>query len=128
MMAKLLDNNVNIAEKASSVDSQEPLDLNRTICNMFKFNIKTDDIMLFDMIRNLYVRYPDSFKINGTIHNSPDGTKTYFAVKINVIESWSYNMHVYGALRFNKFTVSHYTMSHKGKEYTADVANAPRFI
>lgn len=90
-----------------------PPDLVRTLDNVMKFkgNKLGKYSLIWEMVKDTYERDPEGFAVQGSVHTTTDGARTYFSVKYRRItedgspygKSWGFQMHIYGSLRFNVF-------------------------
>ena len=76
-----------------------------TILSRFK-PVSTSNTTNWRLLQHLFRNETEEFEVSSEIHNSTDGTQTYFSARA-VLESWLHlNVHFIGVLRGTKFLVN----------------------
>jgi hypothetical protein len=119
---------------AQTVGPASP-DLVRTLDRVLRF--RTNKLgkysFIWEMVRDTYERDPEGFTIQGGIHTTPEGSRTYFSVKYRRItddgtpfgKTWGFQMHIYGAVRFSVFRAKSVDVFYYNEQYLDTWVNYP---
>ena len=94
------------ASSTSEPDARFAFDLDHFLRNYFTKLIPTSgDKGIHDIIGALYRAKPEAVVVAGGIHNSKDGKDTYISIRVYMSNTFWYNIHVFGIMRFRIFNV-----------------------
>jgi hypothetical protein len=95
------------ASSTSDPETRFAFDMDIFLRNYFTKLIPTSgDRGIHDIISALYRAKPEAVVAFGGIHNSKDGKDTYISIRVYISNTFWYNVHVFGALRFKTFLVT----------------------
>ena len=102
-----------------SDDDKKPVefDPHQLINNVFTkmIPISGNNILVIELLKMAYATNPEAFVPQGSIHTSPDGSKTYVSLKVYLNPSYNFAVHINGVWRFEKFRMTTMDVYYKNK-------------
>jgi hypothetical protein len=94
--------------------------LDRTLENVkkMKANSQSKHGLVWDMVRQKMCEDPANILSIGSLHNTTDGKRTYFSVRLRVNDDGNHaNLHFYGSLRGKMFLVNAVDIFYFSEQY-----------